>query len=460
MVGPLPTLELGRDLDPRLHPYQVRAVRHLWAHPRACLFMEMGLGKTATVLQALTPDHGRVLVVAPKRVAEKVWPAEVGTWRPDLTVAVSTGSIPKAKRLATLEHSDADIVVMGRDNLGDLTEKSVRRFTTVVLDELSSFKNRSTQRWRAAMKVCRRACYVWGLTGTPSPNGYMDLWAELALVDLGQRLGQSITRYRAQFFTPSGYVAGGVVTDYELRPGAQAAIDERLADVVVSMRSQDYLDLPPTVSTRVEVQLPATARRVYDELKRDLVANLTEDGDEVVAASAAVATGKLSQVTAGFLYLDEILEGGARAVEDLHPVKIDALLEVLDEAEGGVLVFYHFRHELARLREALPGARTVDDPGALEAWNAGELPVLLAHPASAGHGLNLQRGGHTIVWTTPTWSLELYQQANARLARQGQTRPVMIHHLVVPGSVDAAALDALEGKASVQDALMDALGII
>lgn len=454
LEGPVPNLGIERDLDPRLHAYQVRAVRHLWAHPRACLFLEPGLGKTATTLQALTPDHGRVLVIAPKRVAEHVWPTEVKIWRPDLRVEVAAGA--KAKRLRVLADSDADITVLGRDNLADLDGLG-RRFTTVILDELSSFKNRGTARWKAAIKICRPAAYVWGLTGTPAANGYMDLWAELALVDLGDRLGRSITRFRSQFFTPADYIAGGVVTRYELRPGAQKAIDRRLSDICISMRSEDYLDLPPTVTTRVEISLPAAADKLYETMKRDLVAELA-DGETIAASSAAVATGKLSQITAGFLYGDPV-DGGERPVDDLHRAKLDAVAEIVAEADGGVLVFHHFRHELARLKAEFPDARAIDDEGALDAWNRGGLPVLLAHPASAGHGLNLQRGGHTIVWTTPTWSLELYQQANARLARQGQTRPVMIHHVVAPGTVDVAALAAVEGKMSVQDALMSALGL-
>lgn len=394
-------------------------------------------------------------MIAPKRVAEHVWPVEAKIWRPDLRVEVAAGSA-SARRAAL--RSDADVVVLGRDNVADAVP--VRdRFSTVVLDELSSFKNRATLRWRHARKLCESASYVWGLTGTPSPNGYMDLWAELALVDLGHRLGRSITRYRAQYFVPSGYVAGGVVTGYELRNGAQARIDERLADICVSMRSEDYLELPATVSTTVEVSMPRRASKAYEEIRRDLVTQL-DSGETITAASAAVATGKLSQVTAGFLYEDDNGVGPRRA-EELHRSKVEAVVELVDNVEGGgALVFYRFRQELAMLREALPGARTVDEAGVIEDWNNGAVPVLLAHPASAGHGLNLQAGGHTVIWSSPTWSLESYLQANARLARQGQSRPVMVHHVVVPGTVDAAILAALDGRRSVQDALMVALGIV
>lgn len=449
----VPTLDLDRELDPRLHPYQVRAVRHLWRNPRACLFLEPGLGKTATTLQALTPDHGRVLVIAPKRVAEHVWPTEAKIWRPDLTVEVAAGTA--TRRRHALRMSKADIIVLGRDNVRDAVDVK-DRFTTVVIDELSSFKNRATQRWRNAMKVCQSAAYVWGLTGTPSPNGYMDLWAELALVDLGHRLGRSITNFRAKYFRPADYIAGGIVTKYALRDGAQQRIDSRLSDICVSMRSEDYLDLPPTVVNRVEVSMPPAAIKAYDEMKQDLVTKL-DPGEPVTAASAAVASGKLSQITAGFLYHDDLGDSGPRGFNELHRAKVDAVNEIIAESDGGVLVFYRFRQELAMLREALPEARTVDEDGVIEEWNDGRVPILLAHPASAGHGLNLQAGGHTVIWSSPTWSLELYQQANARLARQGQTRPVMIHHVIVPGTVDVSVVAALEGKMTVQDALMRAL---
>lgn len=455
LEGRVPTLDLGRGLDPRLHAYQERAVRHLWANPRACLFLEMGLGKTASVLQAITPEHGRVLVIAPKRVAEHVWPTEVQKWRPDLTVEVAAGTA--VKRRDALRLSSARIVTLGRDNVADAVAVK-GRFDTIVLDELSSFKNRDTQRWRAAMKVCVAAPYVWGLTGTPSPNGYTDLWAQLSLVDLGVRLGRSIVSFRKRHFEGTDYIAGGIVSKYRLRDGSQKWIDSRLSDICISMRSEDYLDLPPTIVNRVEVAMPLAAVKAYETMKRDLVTQL-ESGDHVTAASAAVASGKLSQITSGFMYHEDTGAPGPRPVDELHRAKVDAVAEIIAEAEGGVLVFYRFRHELEMLRKAMPEARTVDEPGVLEEWNAGRVPVLLAHPASAGHGLNLQSGGHTVVWASPTWSLELYQQANARLARQGQTRPVMIHHVVVPSSVDTSILSTLEGKSSVQDALMVALGL-
>lgn len=459
--GSLPIrLTEARPLDPRLHPYQRRAVAHLWRWPRSCLFLEMGLGKTATVLQALTPEHGPVLVVAPKRVAETTWPTEAATWRPDLTVEVAAGTAANRRRV--LSESTADVVTVGRDNVADIPAK---RFRTVVLDELSSFKNRSTARWRATMKVCKTAAYVWGLTGTPSPNGYLDLWAQMALIDRGVRLGKSLGSYRSRYFTASDYIAGGKPVGWEPKPGAQKWIDRQLSDVCVSMRAEDYLDLPPVIHNTVTVPVPsAKVQRAYDSMRRELVAQV-DDSTDVTAMSAAVASGKLSQITSGFLYLDDepgvpAAAKGARRADELHRAKMDAVRELVEQVtEGGVLIFYRFLWERDQLAKMLPEAEDVKTPGVIERWNAGQIPVMLAHPASAGHGLNLQAGGHTIIWTSPTWSLEGYLQANARLARQGQTRPVIIHHVIMAGTVDEQVRAVIEGKRSTQDALMIALGI-
>ena len=431
-----------------LHDYQQQAVKHLHEHPRAGLFLDMGLGKTAIVLSALEPHHLPALVIAPKRVAEHVWPAERDKWRPDLRLAVAAGT---AARRRYLLEAGADITVISRDNLADAVGGPWR---TIIVDESSSMKNKTTKRWRAASKLAKAAEHVWLLTGTPSPNGLLDLWAQAALLDQGERLGKTLTGYRERYFSVETMINGHPVK-WRPKPGAPERIQTLLSDVCLSMESR--LDLPPATHNRVEVPLAPAHRRLYDTLKKDLVAWM-DNGGEVAAANAAVATGKLSQLTAGFLYPDpDDPDDLIGLPTELHTSKMDALAEVIEGTGSPVLVFYRFRHELERLKK-IPGAVPIDyHPLVIPRWNAGKIPVLLAHPASAGHGLNLQHGGHTIVWTTPTWNAEEYAQANARLNRQGQTHPVVIHHLISPGTVDGLILDRLAGKLSAQDALLEAL---
>lgn len=431
-----------------LHAYQRRAVRHLHNNDRAALLLDLGLGKTAIVLSALTPEHLPALVIAPKRVAENVWHVERNIWRPGLTLSVAAGS--PGKRQDAL-HSGADIVVIGRDNIADVQPGT---FRTVVLDELSGFKSRSTKRWRHARKLCGSATYVWGLTGTPTPNGLLDLWAQLALLDNGDRLGKTLTAYRSRWFDPGRQLPNGTIVDWRLKPGAEAAIHEAISDVCLSMSAADLLDLEPVTHNRIATPIPASARKVYERLERDLVATLDMTGTAVSAASAGVLTGKLSQVTSGAIYRDA---PDNDQHEVLHTAKTEALREIIDGTGSPVLVFYRFRHELASIRAAVPEAEMIDSPGIIERWNAGQVPVMLAHPASAGHGLNLQRGGHTMVWSSLDWSLELWQQAIGRLARQGQRHPVTVHRLAVPGTVDDLIWDRLNDKVSVQDALLSYL---
>lgn len=445
----LPTTGARRELDPRLHPYQVRAVRHLWDHPRAALWLDMGMGKTSSVLQALTAQHLPALVVAPKRVALHVWPAERDKWRPDLDVQVAAGTPTQRARVLS---SGADVVTIGRENLADVAPG---QFRTIVLDESSGYKNLSTQRFKTARRLCASAPYVWQLTGTPSPNGYLDLWAQVFLLDQGYRLGKTMTSYRERYFTAGRRIRSGQVVEWNLAPGSADAITQRLSDIVVSMQSADYLQLPAVRTNLVQVHLPGKVRQVYDELRTDL-ATQWESG-QVTAANQAVVTGKLSQITAGFLYPDrDDLDG---STSSLHRLKTEAVTEVVEGTGSPVLVFYRFRQELADLQRALPGAKTIDQPGVARAWDRGQVPVLLAHPASVGHGLNLQKGGHTIVWSTPTWSSEEYSQANARLVRQGQDKPVTIHHVVAAGTVDEQILDVVSGKVTAQEALKEALGL-
>lgn len=447
-------------MTPTLHAYQQQAVAHLQANPRAGLFLDMGLGKTATTLSALTPDHLPALVVAPKRVAENVWSAERDIWRPDLRVEVAMGR-PDARRAALA--SGADVVVLGRDNLRDaLSVPSPWR--TVILDELSGFKTRNSVRWKTAATLIwgsqqsnrarLRIPHVWGLTGTPASNGLGDLWAQMWLLDGGQRLGATLTEFRNRFMYPGRQLPSGVITEWILRQGADAKIHSLIDDICMSLDATGLLQLPPTTQNRVDVTLPPSAMAVYRRMKDDLVADLSLIGGEVhTAQNAAVLTNKLSQISAGFLYSDDAdLRDGAHT--DLHREKVRALEEIVDGTGSPVLVFYRYRVEKERIASAFPSAVDVDAPRAIERWNKGEIPILMAHPAGAGHGLNLQYGGHTIVWTSLPWSLEEWQQANKRLARQGQQHPVVIHLLMARKTVDGAILERLTTKASVQSALL------
>lgn len=442
---------------PTLHDYQRVAVDHLHRNPRAGLFLDMGLGKTATVLSALTPEHLPVLVVAPKRVAEHVWSREARLWRPDLRVTVAAGT--KLQRQQALSQRGADIIVIGRDNLADINDKwpaGKHPFKTFVMDELSSFKNRASVRWKAARKIAASAQYVWGLTGTPAPNGLMDLWAQVYLLDRGQRLGATLTSYRGRYFYPGRQLANGVITEWLPRPEAPIRIQRSLEDICISMATEGRVTLPPVTYNRVEVPLSPVHRRQYDKLRRDLVLQADDIGVTITAPTAAALSTKLAQMTAGFIYTEDDTGQRAGAIR-LHGNKVQATQEIIDGTGSPVLVFYRFVEERDMLLSGLDNAHTIDEPGVIDDWNAGKIPVLVAHPASIGHGLNLQAGGHTIVWTTATWSLEEWEQSNKRLARQGQQNPVIIHTLVAPSTVDDLVLKALQGKASVQDALLDHL---
>ena len=439
---------------PRLHDYQHVALKHLHRNPKAALMLDMGLGKTAVTLSSLTADHLPVLVTAPKRVAENVWEHEARIWRPDLSVRVAKGT--PAQRLDALR-SGADVVVIGRDNLKDATGAVSRRFRTLVLDEMSGFKARQSIRWRSAKKITASPSikHVWGLTGTPSPNGLLDLWAQMYLLDGGLRLGSTLTEYRTRYFTPGRQLANGVITEWLLRPGMDKKIHSLLEDICLSMESEGRITLPPVTFNKVSVPLPPTVRKLYKTLKDDLVVDLDMLGGEIHSAkNAATLSGKLSQLAAGFLYVDDadLREG---KYDKIHTEKIQAVQEIVNGTGSPVLVFYRFKAEKEMLLKAFEGnAATMDEDNIIERWNAGKVPVLLAHPASAGHGLNLQSGGHTAIWTTLPWSLEEWEQANARLARQGQKNPVVIHVLLSPKTLDAHILKALETKASVQDALL------
>lgn len=441
-----------------LHPYQERAAAFLRERKEAALLLDMGLGKTLIALTALQDlrtlgeDVGKVLVIAPLMPAKHTWPAEAAKWdhTKDLRVSLVMGTAKERERAV---RASADLYVVNRENVVWLTETFGRAwpFATVIVDELSSFKNRQAKRFKALRRMRPKIRRIWGLTGTPAPNGLMDLWAQMNLIDCGERLGRRIGQYRERYFVP-GARNGHVVYDWALRPGAETAIYERIADAALSMRAADELRLPGRVDNAVEVRLTEAQMRAYRAFERDQVADFGDQ--EVTAASAASLANKLLQWAGGAVYDDE---GGWAEV---HGAKIEALRAIVEGAQGQpVLVFYAYRHDLERIKAAIPGAHVLDAGGSglVRKWNAGRIPVLLAHPLQAGHGLNLQHGGHTIVWFGLTWSLEAYLQANARLDRQGQKDCVIVHHLIAKGTADERVMEVLQGKQTLQDAMMDAL---
>lgn len=443
------------------HEYQRYATEYIETHPIAAVLLDMGLGKTSITLTALSSllfDRfliRRVLVIAPLRVARDTWPAELEKWEHlnGLRYSVAVGT--EAERLAALKRQ-ADIYIINRENVQWLIEESgiPFDFDMVVVDELSSFKNHQAKRFRALMKVRPRVERIVGLTGTPSSNGLMDLWAEFRLLDKGERLGRFIGQYRTRFFQPDKR-NGQVIFSYKSLPGAEQQIYKLISDITISMKSTDYLQMPELVSTRYEAYLSEAERERYEELKKDLVLQLP-DGD-VTAANAAALSGKLSQMANGAVYTDS----GENI--SIHDRKLDALEDIIESMGGKpLLVAYWFQHDLERITERLhklkiPFSR-MDSSESIRRWNAGELPVALIHPASAGHGLNLQSGGSTIVWFGLTWSLELYQQTNARLWRQGQaSETVVVQHIVTRGTIDEQILKALDAKDTTQTALIDAV---
>ncbi|MFG6357443.1 MAG: DEAD/DEAH box helicase [Acetatifactor sp.] len=443
------------------HDYQQYAISYIEAHPVAAVLLDMGLGKTSITLTALNDllfdsfEIHRVLVVAPIRVASFSWPAEIEKWDhlEGLRYSVAVGTV--AERLAALKRK-ADIYLINRENVQWLiTESGIPfDFDMVVIDELSSFKNHQTKRFKALMKVRPKVKRIVGLTGTPSSNGLMDLWAEFRLLDMGERLGRFIGQYRTSYFRPDKQ-NGQVVFSYKPLPGAEKQIYGRISDITISMKSTDHLQMPELVNSRYTVYLSEKEDSRYADLKNDLVLQLP-DGD-ITAANAASLSGKLSQMANGAVYTD------AGETVAIHERKLDALEDIIEAANGKpVLVAYWFRHDLERITERLhklkiPCSR-LDTDGSIRKWNAGEIPVALIHPASAGHGLNLQGGGNTLVWFELTWSLELYQQTVARLWRQGQqSETVVVQHIITEGTIDERIMKALSEKDTTQAALIDAV---
>ncbi len=444
------------------HPYQQYAIDRIESDNFIGLFLDMGLGKTVITLSAINDLRfnrwavSKCLVVAPKKVAEATWQHEAAQWDhlEHLRIVSVLGSV--TKRIQAL-NTPADIWVINRENIPWLVDyyRNGWPFDMVVLDESSSFKNGRSKRFRSLKLVLPRIARLVELTGTPAPNGLEDLWAQIYLLDGGKRLGKTITSFREAFFTQDWAHPNQPYRTYSPQADAEERVKRAIADICISMKAEDYLTLPDYIEDVIPVVLDTKARRAYDQLEREML--LQVDGATITAGTAAVLNGKLLQLCSGALY-DE----NKKAV-DVHSCKIEAFLETVEQLHGEhALVFYWFQHERERLLAALRASslrvRVYNGDTDAEAWNTGEVDLLLAHPASCGYGLNLQNGGHHIIWFSyPNWALEIYQQANKRLHRQGQTQPVIAHQLVVQGGMDEAVLSALRDKGDAQDALMQAL---
>lgn len=441
----------------QLHEYQEYSKEFILDNPHCALLLDMGLGKTLSSLTAIDELLNtfavieNVLVIAPLSVAEKTWTDEIEKWDhlQHLTFSKILGN--QKQRLEAL-NKKADVYLINRENVEWLVNHYQRQwpFKTVIIDELSSFKSSSAKRFKALRKVRPLMERVIGLTGTPSPNSLLDLWPQIYLLDQGARLGKTVTQYRNKYFVPA-QKNGHIVYSWQLIPGAEETIYKKISDICVSMKAKDYLNLPPRTDNIVEVELSTADTKKYKELEREYVLEL-QDSD-VVASNAATLSNKLLQLSNGAIY-DENNEP-----KEIHQTKLDALERIIEDSQGQpVLVFYQYKHDLSRILGRFKQAKQLDvSAGDIKKWNEGKILILLAHPQSAGHGLNLQAGGHIIVWFGLTWSLEYYQQANARLDRQGQTEPVIVHHLVAKDTIDEQVVKALEGKEVGQEALMAAV---
>lgn len=435
------------------HDYQQKAYDWIISKPKCALFLDMGMGKTVVSMTAIADlimigEVSRVLVIAPKRVCEDTWTREADKWDHLSHLRISKVLGTTRQRLAALD-ADADIYVINRENVQWLCENHAWDFDMVVIDELSSFKTPSAKRFKALRKQITAASRVVGLTGTPAPNGYLALWPEVYLLDQGKRLGRTISSFRDTFFkNVSRDPSYGI---YELLPRADKEINRRISDICMSMSAEDYLKMPERIDNIIHVRMSPAEAREYKELEQKQFLEL--DDAEITAVSAATLSGKLLQLANGFLY---DTEGTAHHV---HERKIEALKEIIDvNPDDNVMVFYNYKADLQSLRKAFPHSRVLDTTEDIADWNNGKIPLLLAHPQSVGHGLNLQGGGHIIVWYGLTWSLEAYQQACSRLYRQGQaSQVVIIHHLVCQGTVDEQVMKALKGKAITQSNLINAL---
>ncbi|NFH91902.1 DEAD/DEAH box helicase [Clostridium botulinum] len=439
--------------------YQQYAINHILDHNESGLFLDMGMGKTVSSLTAidnllLLGDTGKVLVIAPKRVAEDTWSTEIEKWDHLKNLRISTILGTPKQRIEAVE-KDADIYVTNRKNVVWLVDNYFKswKWDTCIIDELSSFKSSKAKRFRALKKVRPYFKRIIGLTGTPAPNSLIDLWPQVYLLDGGQRLGKTITGYRERYFTP-GDRNQFVVFNYNLKDGAEDAIHNRISDICVSMKAKDYLDLPERIDNKIYIDLPKKVKDKYKELEKELIIQL--DNEDVTATNSAVLTGKLLQMCNGAVYSED------KEIVEVHDEKLNALMDIIEAANGKpVLIFYSFKHDLMRIQEFLKKnklkGQELAGPEDIKKWNNGQIPILLLHPASAGHGLNLQYGGNIVVWFGLTWSLELYQQANARLHRQGQKETVIIHHIVTKDTVDEDVIKALTNKEVNQNILLEAV---
>ncbi|SDW30991.1 DEAD/DEAH box helicase [Paenibacillus sp. PDC88] len=438
------------------HDYQRYCINRLLTDEAIGLLLDLGLGKTVITLTAVNDLKynrfavRRCLVVAPKKVAEATWGNEAAKWDHLKHLRIITVLGTKQQRIKAL-NTPGDVWVINRENVAWLVEhyRNAWPFDMVVLDELSSFKNHQAQRFKVLTWVRPHIKRIVGLTGTPAPNGLLDLWAQIFLLDQGQRLEKRITHYREKYFDRN-YNGHG----YMAKPGADDVIQRKIADLCVSMKAEDYLELPDCVTNVIPVVLDSKAQKQYDQMEKELL--LEVEGTEITATSAAALSNKLLQMCNGAMYDED------RHVFEIHDNKIEAFMELVEQLKGKpALVFYSFQHDLIRLKKALEKTklriRELKTPQDQLDWNAGKIDILLAHPASAAYGLNLQDGGNHVVWFGLNWSLELYQQANGRLHRQGQKQKVILHHLVVQGGADEDVMKALEGKAATQDKLLEAL---
>ena len=445
------------------HAYQQHCINKIIEIKKLGLFLDMGLGKTITTLTAVKELKynrflvRRVLVIAPKKVAEGTWTREAAKWDHTQMLRVSPVLGSQAKRIRAL-NTPADLYIINRENVCWLVDyyRNAWPFDMVVVDESSSFKSHSAKRFKALASVSSRIDRMVELTGTPSPNGLDDLWSQIFLLDGGERLGKRHTQFRERYFQPDKRGADGMVYSYEAKPGTEASILEKISDICISMKAEDYLQLPDVTYHEIPVELDSKSLKAYYELEREMVLQLPEDDETISVTSAAALSNKLLQLANGALYDED------RQVHEVHNCKIEAFLELIESLQGKpALVFYNYQHDRARILKALEKSglavrelKTTQDE---DDWNAGKIQVLLTHPASSAYGLNLQQGGNHVVWFGLTWNYELYTQANKRLHRQGQKEKVIIHHLVGSGTRDTDVMQALQRKDDVQRWVMESL---
>ena len=445
------------------HNYQSYATEFIKSHNEAAVLLSMGLGKTIITLTAINDllfdsfEVSKVLIIAPLRVAKTTWKEEIDKWDhlKLLNYSIAIGTEEERKNALKAK---ADIYLINRENVQWLVEQSNYRFNfdMIVIDELSSFKNGKSKRFQSLMKVRPIAKRIVGLTGTPASNGLMDLWSEYKLLDYGKRLGRFITHFRNNYFTPDK-TNGAVVYSYKPIPFAEETIYDKISDITISMTSIDYLQMPELIKNKVKVKMSESEKNIYESLKDDLVMSIK--GEDISASSAGVLSNKLSQMANGAIYSDD------HVTLEIHDRKLDALEDLIEQSYGKpILVAYWFKHDLERIKKRLKkldvNFQEIKSDESIKKWNDGKLHVGLIHPASAGHGLNLQSGGSTLIWFGLTWSLELYEQTNARLYRQGQkSSTVVIEHIITEGTIDEEILKALERKDCIQGTLINAVKV-